>query len=72
MSANADQKKDTSDYSASKAPETREHADETESQPDRRLEPGGPLGTPAPTGMSGMDPRDVPALEDENAKPRPR
>jgi len=52
----ADTKKDdTAEYSSSKAPDTREHAEERKSQPDGRLIPGGPLGTPDPTGMEGLD-----------------
>jgi hypothetical protein len=29
------------------------------------------MGTPKPTGMSALEPQDVPALEDEHAKRRP-
>jgi hypothetical protein len=72
MSAIREQKKDTSEYSASKAPDTREHGEETTSEPDTRLEPGGPLGTPEPTGMSALDPEDVPALDPGTVTPRPR
>lgn len=58
--ADAKRKDDTSEYSSSKAPETREQADEKTSQPDDRLLPGGALGTPEATGMSGLDRAQVP------------
>jgi hypothetical protein len=54
-------KEDSSEYSSSKAPETREEAEEHTSEPDGRLLPGGPLGTPRPTGMSGLDREQVPS-----------
>ena len=52
-------KADTTDYSASKAPETRAEMEERESTPDDRLLPGGTQGSPAPLGMSAMDRADV-------------
>jgi hypothetical protein len=54
-------KEDTSDYSASKAPETRREAEERETTPDDRLMPGGAQGSAADAGMSGMDRKDVPS-----------
>ena len=54
-------KGDTTDYSASKAPETRREAEERESTPDARLIPGGANGSPSDVGMSGMDREDVPS-----------
>ena len=54
-------KGDTTDYSASKAPETRSEAEEHETTPDARLIPGGAQGTPADVGMSSMDREDVPS-----------
>lgn len=54
-------KEDTSDYSASKAPETRREAEERETTPDDRLMPGGAQGSAADVGMSGMDRKDVPS-----------
>lgn len=51
---------DTSEYSSSKAPETREHAEERTTVVDERLKPGGALGTPDATGMSGLDRDQVP------------
>jgi hypothetical protein len=59
----ADEKKkkdDTSEYSSSQAPETREHAEERVTAVDERLQPGGALGTPDPSGMSGLDREQVP------------
>ena len=58
--ADTKKKDDTSEYSSSKSPETREHAEERKTKVDDRLEPGGPLGTPEPTGMSGLDREQVP------------
>ena len=53
--------KDTTAYSGSKAPETRQHAEEKETVRDFRLIPGGKHGAPAEVGMSGMDREDVPS-----------
>jgi hypothetical protein len=55
MAEQEKKKDDTSEYSSSKAPETQVHAEEKASEPDERLLPGGPRGTPNPTGMSGLD-----------------
>jgi hypothetical protein len=56
-----DQKKpDTSEYSASKAPETRREAEEQETVRDFRLIPGGKHGSEQAIGMSAMDRDDVP------------
>lgn len=49
------EKKDTSAYSASKAPEVRKEAVEPRGFSDERLRPGGPHGSPADLGMSGID-----------------
>lgn len=46
---------DTSEHSATKAPETRKHAEEKESVHDSRLIPGGAHGTPTPQGMAGLE-----------------
>ena len=46
---------DTSDYSATKAPDTRREAEERESTRDTRLIPGGERGTPTPQGMAGLE-----------------
>ena len=54
-------KKDTSEYSSSKAPETRKEAEEKETVPDTRLKPGGALGSPTPIGMDALHRDDVPS-----------
>jgi hypothetical protein len=53
--------KDTSEYSSTKAPETRAEAEERETQPDSRLIPGGaePRATNDP-GMSSLDRGNLP------------
>jgi hypothetical protein len=54
-------KKDTSEYSASKAPETREHAEERDQAVDSRLLPGGAEPrTHTDQGMAGLDRDTVP------------
>ena len=55
---------------SSKAPETSEHAEERKTKVDERLNPGGPLGTPDPTGMSALDREQVPnrGLPDEKKR----
>ena len=52
--------KDTAEYSASKAPETRKHAEERETVVDWRLIPGGAHGTPSPQGMAALDSEQAP------------
>jgi hypothetical protein len=54
-------KHDTTDYSASKAPETREAVESREPSGDPRLIPGGPTGSKEEVGMSGMDREQVPS-----------
>ncbi len=51
-------RKDTAEYSGSKAPETREEAEETVGRSDDRLLPGGARGARTEIGMSALD-RDV-------------
>ena len=47
---------DATDYSSSKAPETRQEAEEQPRHPsDPRLQPGGAHGAPVDTGMSSLD-----------------
>jgi hypothetical protein len=47
---------DATDYSSTKAPETREHAEERDPHPsDPRLHPGGAHGAKADPGMSSLD-----------------
>ena len=50
--------KDTTDYSASKAPDTRKHAEEKETVKDTRLQPGGATPSPTEQGMAGLDDRE--------------
>jgi hypothetical protein len=55
-------KPDTSEYSSTKAPETREHAEEKDHQVDSRLIPGGAEPrTDTPQGMAGLDHDTVPS-----------
>ena len=49
------QKKDTSEYSATKSPETRAAAEERDNESATTLIPGGPLGSPTAQGMAGLD-----------------
>jgi hypothetical protein len=65
-----EKKQDASEYSSSKAPETREEAEEQTSEPDSRLLPGGPLGTPYPTGMSALEHEEVPTEGHPDGKKR--
>jgi hypothetical protein len=53
---------DTTEYAPSKAPETREHAEERSADAvrDPRLTPGSTFGSPADVGMSGLDRATVP------------
>ena len=48
-------KTDTSDYSSTKAPDTRKEAEERQSTPDARLIPGGAHGSHTAQGMAGLD-----------------
>lgn len=50
-------KRDTSEYSASKAPDTRRHAEEraAEDPVDWRLIPGGRTGSPERIGMDALE-----------------
>ena len=54
--------KDTAGYSATKAPENREHVESTAPVRDFRQTPGGEHGTAADVGMSGLHRRDVPSM----------
>lgn len=68
---------DATDYSPSKAPETRKEAEEQHPHPsDPRLVPGGEHGAPGDPGMSSLD-RDQtpggaqrPGLEDYGRSPK--
>ncbi len=55
----------TTDYSATKAPENREHVESTAPVRDARQKPGGANGTPADVGMSGLHRRDVPSMAND-------
>jgi hypothetical protein len=55
-----DAKTDTGEYAPTKAPETREHAEEKATQPDSRLKPGGAHGSPVTIGMDALDRDQVP------------
>ena len=52
---------DTTEYSASKAPETKRAAENEEPTHDARLTPGGATGAPVEIGMSAMDHEQVPS-----------
>ena len=54
-------KKDTAEYSSSKALETRKEAEEKEPTQDWRLQPGGAMGSPTQQGMAGLDRAMVPS-----------
>ena len=66
----ANNKTDTSEYSATKAPETRKKAEERETTTDMRLIPGGELGSPSAQGMAGLDRDDVPSGADDTGQTR--
>jgi len=53
-------KSETSDYSATKAPENKEHVQSDRQTHDDTLIPGGPNGAKAPVGMSELDRSTVP------------
>jgi len=53
-------KHDTTDYSASKAPETRGAVESRHGTGDPNAVPGGPMGATADIGMSALDRADAP------------
>lgn len=59
-------KADTTDYSASKAPETKAEAEEQVTHADWRLIPGGAMGSHEAIGMSAIERSQVPS---EGEKP---
>lgn len=70
---------DATDYSSSKAPETREEAEERHPHPsDPRLKPGGAHGAPVDPGMSSLDRDETPSggestgQTDYTTPPKPR
>ena len=63
--------KDTAEYSSSKAPETKEHAEERDDVVDTRLIPGGAEPrTHTQQGMAGLDRDAVPNRAEDAGKPR--
>lgn len=65
--------KDTSEYSSTKAPETQAEAEETVSQPDSRLIPGGAEPrSDTQQGMAGLDRDDVPGGAQDSGQTRYR
>jgi len=69
-SAMKENKNDTTEYSASKAPDTKAEAEEPEPYSDLRLIPGGRRGARAEIGMSAMDRNDVPSEAREPGQTR--
>ena len=63
-------KKDTSEYSASKAPDTRKEAEEKKSVKDWRLQPGGENGSPTQQGMAALEREDVPSGATDSGQTR--
>ena len=64
--------KDTAEYSATKAPDTKKHAEERQTVVDWRLIPGGVNGTPEAQGMSALDREDVPSEARDSGQTRYR
>lgn len=66
-------KKDTSEYSATKSPETREHAEERDNTVDTRLLPGGAEPrTHTAQGMAGLERDAVPNRATDSGQTRYR
>ena len=66
-------KEDTSEYSSTKAPETREHAEERDHEVDPRLLPGGAEPrTHTPQGIAGLDRDTVPNRATDSGQTRYR
>ena len=65
-----DPKEGTSAYSATKAPDTRDHAEEKKTVRDERLQPGGAHAAPVAQGMAALERDEVPsrALKDEKQR----
>jgi hypothetical protein len=64
-------KPDTSEYSSSKAPETREHAEERDPYVDSRLIPGGAEPrTHTDQGIAGLDAGPIPTMDPDKIPPR--
>ena len=56
---------ETSDYSATIAPENREHVTSRRTTADPSLRPGGPNGAPMDVGMSELRREDVPSQAED-------
>jgi hypothetical protein len=54
-------KAETGDYSATKAPENREHVESDAAPTSSTLKPGGSHGAAADVGMSGIDRKTIPS-----------
>jgi hypothetical protein len=66
-----DMDRDSSEYSSSKAPETREQAEEKDDAVDSRLLPGGAEPrTPSQQGMAALDHDAVAGGSDDRPQPR--
>jgi hypothetical protein len=61
---------DTGEYSATKAPENREHVESREPTTDPRATPGGDLGVKVDVGMSGLHSETVPGIADSEEPDR--
>ena len=57
----------TGDYSATKAPENREHVRSEEPTGDKSLKPGGPRGVAVEVGMAGLYRETVPSQAEDTA-----
>jgi hypothetical protein len=62
----------TGDYSATKAPENRDHVESKVHSIDDSLKPGGAHGAPVDVGMSELHRDDVPGLDADNHAEPPR
>ena len=60
-----DVRPDTGDYSATKAPENREHVESSGPRASPEQMPGGAAGTAGDVGMSALERENVPSLEGE-------
>lgn len=64
-------KKDTGEYSSSKAPDTRDHAEEKAGNySDMRLIPGGAHGSDKPQGMDALDRESIPSGASDTGQTR--
>lgn len=61
---------DTGEYSATKAPENREHVESKKPTADPRATPGGEHGVTVEVGMSGLHSETVPGIADSEEPDR--